>query len=183
MAIIDPAFLNRLSRRERQMLVVGGITVLAFGLWGLVGVFQWYQDRMTTLDRLVREKTEARATLVQLRQEYMGLKGEIAKLEKQISRQGSFSLLSVLESMAGKLGMRSNIAHMRPQPDTEIKGYREVGVEVKLQNVTLEQAVRMLCSIENAPHLVRVKRLRMKTRFADPQFLDTTFLAITYENM
>jgi general secretion pathway protein M len=175
-------FLNRLSRRERMILTVGGAVVLGFAVWGLYGTAAWYHDRMTTLDRLTQEKLQDRVALLKLKREYLGLKEQIGRVEARLTGdKGSFSLLSYLESLAGKLGLRNNIANMRPQPPSEVEGYREVGVEVTLQKVTLEQAVRILSSIESADHLIRIKQLRMKTKFADPQFIDTTFMAVTYE--
>ena len=176
------SFFTGLSRRERTLLLVGGVVLLGFALWGFINLTQWYLDRMQTLERLTRQKQDDRITLVRLRQDYLGLKDQIREVEDQIERdRGTFSLLSFLETLAGNQGVRSNIAYMRPQPSTEVDGYQEVGVEIKMQNVTEEQTVRLLSSIEDAPHWVRVKRLRMRTRFADPQFMDVTFLTTTYE--
>lgn len=175
-------FLNRLNRRERKILTAGVAVVLGFVLWGMYDLATGYHNRMDTMERQILEKQQDQITLLRLRQEYMGLKDHIGRMEERITSDGAgFSLLSFLESLAGKLGMRSNIANMRPQPPVEVEGYREVGVEVTLQNVTLEQAVRMLSSIETAQHLVRIKQLRMKRRYSDPQFIDTSFLAVTYE--
>jgi len=64
-----------------------------------------------------------------------------------------------------------------------VEGFREMGVEVKVQNVTLEQAVRFLSSIDDSPHLIRVKQLRMRTRFSDSRFMDATFLTVTYKEL
>ena len=179
---INTAFFNQLSRRERFMLLVGGIVLLGFGLWGLSNLSRGYSDKMDTLERLIQQKQEDRVTLVRLRHEYGKVKGKIQSLEERVSRdQGRFSLLSYLESLAQKQAMRSNITYMRPQPPSEVGGYREVGVEIKMENVTLEQVVRMFSSMETAPHLIRVKRVRLRTRFSDSRFMDTTFLATTYE--
>lgn len=182
MRIIDISFFERLSRRERLILLVGAIVLVGFGLWGLSNMFQGYWNRMQTFDRLIEKKQEDRIALVQLRHEHGQIKDEIRKLEDRITRdQGRFSLLSYLESLSNKLAMRSHITHMRPQPSSDVDKYREVGVEIKMENVTLDQIVRLLTAIETDSHLIRVKRLRLQTRFADPRLMNATFLATTYE--
>ena len=182
MRILDTSFWDRLSRRERLVLLVGAIVVLGFGLWGLSNLFQGYRDRIQTLDRLIEQKQEDRITLVRLRYEHSQLKQEIRKFEDRInSNQDDFSLLSYLESLSNKLAMRSHITHMRPQPSTDVGGYQEVGVEIKMENVTLDQIIRLLSSMETAPYLIRIKRLRLQTRFTDPRLMNATFLTTTYD--
>ena len=70
---------------------------------------------------------------------------------------------------------------MRPQPKLEVKGYEEVGVEIKIQGVTLGQTVKFLSAIEESKSLVNVKRVRLKTRYSEPQYMDAIILATTYE--
>jgi Tfp pilus assembly protein PilO len=176
------AFLTRLTRRERIVLGLGGVALLGFVLGGLASLAERYQERMKSLERLVQQKQQDRATLVRLREDYVGIRQQVRELEERIDRdRGSFSLLSFMETLADRQAVRSSITSMRPQPASELDDYRELGVEIKMENVTLEQVVRFLSSIETSPHLIRVKRMRMRTRFANPQFMDVTFLATTYE--
>lgn len=181
MRIPGLSLLSQLNKRERFILMIGGLIILGFGLWSLARLPLWYLDQMKTLERLIPQKQQERVTLSQLRQEYVGLKAQIGTLEDRIAEDRGFSLLSYLESLANTLAVRPNIAHMRPQPPTEIDRYREVGVEIKVDNITLEQVVQLLSSLETSPHLIKIKNLRLRTRFADPRFMDVTFLATTYE--
>lgn len=184
MGIMDASFLRRLSQRERMILLVGGGVLLLLGVWGLAQAADWYGMRMRAMERQIRDKEAAQASLARIQQDYNDLQSQLKEIEARIAKdKGSFSLLSFLESLAGNLGMRSSIAYMRPQPPTEVEGFRELGVEIKIQNITLEQAVRLLSSLEEAPHLIRVKQLQMRTRFADPRYLDATILAVTYEEI
>jgi len=70
---------------------------------------------------------------------------------------------------------------MRPLSPQVHAPYREVLVEVKVENVTLARIIPFLRAIETAPYALRIKRLAMKTRFADPSFMDVTFLVSSYE--
>jgi len=171
-----------ISPRERVYLIVGAATLLGLLIYGGYSVASSYFDRMNTLDRLIRQKQEARSTLNQIGVEYAQIKGQIGILDERIENdQGKFSLLSFLESLAGTAQVRSRIAYMRPQAVVPMDPYREISVEMKIENVTLDQAVRFLSAIEQAPHVIKIKNLHFRTRYANPQFLDVTFLVSTYE--
>jgi len=171
-----------ISSRERIYLILGGITLLGLFLYGVYSAAAAYGDRMNTLERLIQQKQEARSTLNEIGKEYVQIKGQIGILDDRIQKdQGQFSLLSFLESLAGTAEVRSRIAYMRPQAQVQVDQYRETSVEMKIENVTLDQAIRFLSSIEQAPHVIKIKNLHMRTRYANPQFLDVTFLVSTYE--
>ena len=171
-----------ITSRERLYLIIGGTALVGLLLYGVYSSAALYLDRMAGLDRLIRQKQEALTTLDQIRREYVQLKGQMGSLDERIQKdQGRFSLLSFLESLAGTADVRSRIAYMRPQTMAMVDQYRETSVEMKIENVTLDQAVRFLSSIEQAPHVLKIKNLHFRTRYANPQFLDVTFLVSTYE--
>ncbi|MBI3994954.1 MAG: type 4a pilus biogenesis protein PilO [Nitrospirae bacterium] len=173
---------DRITSRERLYLLAGGFAMLGLLLYGVYSAGATYLDRMKGLDRLIRQKQEAMTTLDQIRREYVRIKGRIGALDERIRKdQGQFSLLSFLESLAGTADVRSRIAYMRPQAAVPMDPYREISVEMKIENVTLDQAVRFLSSIEQAPHVLKIRNLHFRTRYANPQFLDVTFLVSTYE--
>ncbi|MBI3611236.1 MAG: type 4a pilus biogenesis protein PilO [Nitrospirae bacterium] len=173
---------DRITARERLYLMIGGVATGGILLYGILSTASWYGDRMRGLDRLIRQKEEALVTLDQVRKEYVRLKNQTGSLDERIRKdEGKFSLLSFLESLAGNADVRSKIAYMRPQSGVVVDRYRETSVEIKIENVTLDQAVKFLSSIEQAPHVLRVKNLHFRTRYANPQFLDVTFLVSTYE--
>ena len=51
----------------------------------------------------------------------------------------------------------------------------------KLESVTLPQIVAYLTALDRAPQRLRVKSLRLKTRYADPKLLDGSFVVSTYD--
>jgi Tfp pilus assembly protein PilO len=173
---------DRITPRERIYLIIAGVTVIGLLFYGIYSAAASYLDRVKGLDRMIRQKEEALATLGQFRQEYVKVKSQVGSLDERIRKdQGNFSLLSFLESLAGTTDVRSKIAYMRPQAAVPVDQYREVSVEMKIENVTLDQAVRFLSAIEQAPHVLKIKNLHFRTRFANQQYLDVTFLVSTYE--
>jgi len=173
---------DRITPRERIYLILGGVTLTGLLFYGIYSAAASYLDRVNGLDRLIRQKEEALTTLEQFRREYVQIKSQVGSLDERITKdQGNFSLLSFLESLAGTTDVRSKIAYMRPQAAVPVDQYREVSVEMKIENVTLDQAVRFLSAIEQAPHVLKIKNLHFRTRYANPQYLDVTFLVSTYE--
>jgi len=171
-----------ITSRERLYLIIGGVSLIAILLYGVFSAAASYLDRMKSLDRLIRQKQEALTTLDQIHREYVRIKRQVGSMDERIQKdQGQFSLLSFLESLAGTTDVRSRIAYMRPQAAVPMDPYREISVEMKIENVTLDQAVRFLSAIDQAPHVLKIKNLHFRTRYANPQFLDVNFLVSTYE--
>ena len=56
-------------------------------------------------------------------------------------------------------------------------------MEVKMEDIPLSGIVPYLAALENAPYYIRIKRLNVKTRYADPEKLDVTFVVSSYEKL
>ncbi len=171
------AFLSGLSTRERVAL--GGGVVIAATL--LVYMF-WLEpawERMATLTRLIPRKAEEIAAFEKEQAQYATLAVRIASLEGRI--KGGGAPFSFLEGHAEKNQLRRHIVFIRPLAPAEHPPYREVAAEVKMDGVRLGQIVPFLGAVERFPY--RIKRLSMKTRFADPSLLDVQFVVSSYEKM
>jgi len=170
------------ARREKIILLAGGAIVAGFLLYSLFQLPFAYLQRMETLDRLIVQKEDGLKQLAELKTQYQKLNDRVSRIETRIAqdREG-FSLLSYLEETATTVSIRSNIAYMRPQTMPQSGGYREMSVEVKVENAPLGQIVRFLTALEQSPHVLKIRRLHLKTRFADPNYLDAVFLLSTYE--
>ena len=173
---------ERLSRRERKYLMAAAALTAALLVYGIFSAASGYMSRMKSLDRLIAQKREAMAHLAQIREEHERLQKRVGDLNAQMQQdKGRFSLLSFLEAQSGAAGIRSQIAYMRPQAVVLAEPYRETSVEMKIDNLSLDQAVRFLSSIEQSPHVLRIKNLHFRTRYANPQYLDLNFLVSAYD--
>jgi len=169
------AFLSRLSTRERWVLGGGtgiGTALLVYLLW-----LSPTWERMTTLKRLIPRKTEEIAAFEKEQTQYAMLAARIGSLEDRI-KEGS-APFSFLEAHATEYHLRRHIVFIRPLAPKDHPPYREVAVEVKMDGVRLVQIVPFLSAVERFPY--RIKRLSMKTRFADPSLLDVHFVVSSYE--
>jgi len=174
-------FLLRLSGREKWMLGGGGIVALF-----LITYFMWIDPvliRMEKLEKLIPRKQQALQELLVLKEEYSEVAQKIEVIEKGLPAESAFSALAFLEDNAKRNRIRDKIAFIRPLSPQLKKPYREIPVEVKIQNVKLRQIIPFLIAIEKAPQGLRIKRLAMKTRFSDPDKMDLTFLVLSYEKV
>jgi general secretion pathway protein M len=170
----------QLARRERRR-VLGGALVLVVALGYLFGV-RPLLDRYDTLDRLIAQKEREYAEVVRLREEYRQAKTRLESIEARLGRAGQgFQLLSFLEGLAAKNGVRDRIAYMRPQPSTGAGRFREQAVELRLDGVTINQLVQLLTQIAEVPQGLRVKRLSVVTRYDNANRLDVVVQVAAYQ--
>ena len=73
---------------------------------------------------------------------------------------------------------------MEPQSSPADERYRETKVAVRLESVTLEQAVKLLHRIETHPNQVlSVKKLRLQNRSDQSQLLNLSFTVSSFETL
>lgn len=169
----------KLSGRERLVLIVGGVAtaLVLFFQFGLSPA----RARLKTLDRLVVQQERDVQEMKAVRETYLARKAVMEELNNSLSRRGKdFAILSFLEDLAIKAGVKSNIIYMKPALSTAGELYRESSVEMKLEGITLQQLLQYLYQIEHAPQLLRVRRLHIRPRFANPDILDITFQVSTF---
>jgi len=167
------------SDRERVVLGLGAVAVAIMLGYGLV--IDPLLARSARLDRLIVQRQADLERVTRLAEEYGEAAGRIAAVDRTIASPGTFSLLSFVEETAATQQMRNRLVSIRPQPTQSLPPYREVSAEVKIESVTLPQVVAYLTALDRAPQRIRVKSLRLKTRYADPTLLDGSFVVATYE--
>ena len=170
----------RLAFREK--VVLGSGTVLGAMILAYTLIMTPYMEKMRVLDRRISQKAVELKDMSALSQEYIEIKERMEQLKGKARRsKRGFSLFSHLESLAGRTRIKGNIASMKPQSTPLGGDYKETSVEVKLENITTKQLVDYLFRIENSEAFVRIKRLHLKKRTDNPQYLNAAFLVSTYE--
>lgn len=165
--------------RERRVLGVGALCVLALAAYAFV--VDPLIERSSRLDRRTAQRQDDLDRVTRLAAEHRSAAERVAGLDQRVSAPGAFPLLSFLEETASAQQMRNRLTSIRPQPPQTLAPYREITAEVKLESITLAQVVAYLDALDRAPQRVRVKLLRLKTRYADPKLLDGSLLVSTYE--
>jgi len=150
--------LRRLSRREKISVSIASI---------LVGIIVFVQfilfpvlDEKTRLERTVQTKTDALKEIQRLKADYQSLVKSAEQFKRQTAaRPEGFTLFAFLDKLAGDTGIKNNIAYMKPSSTTQKNmPYKISVVEMKLQDVTLEQLTRYLYGMETSPNMVTLRR-------------------------
>jgi general secretion pathway protein M len=169
----------KLGGREKMMVIAGGVVValMLFYRFGLSPAL----ERLRTLDRLVAVKEREVHEMKVLSETYLAQKRMMEDVNRTLSqRDQDFAIFSFLEDLANKIGIKTNIMYMKPALAAPGELFRESSVEMRLEGIALQQLTRYLYDIERAPQLLRVRRLHIKPRPANPDLLDVTFQVSTF---
>lgn len=174
-------FLDQRTPRERQMLAIMAGAVAVWLIYWIINVF--------LMNPLVRSQNnvEARQRVLQkimiLQSDYRRIESEVNKLERMIRSGQRGNVLSNLETMANQANIKDKIASMDPKSSPPNDLYKENVIEVRLKSVNLKQLVDYLYRIESSGQLLKIKRLRIKTRSDDAKLLDVNFRVSSFQTL
>lgn len=165
-----------LSVRERRMLslLVAGFCVAAIAL-GFLSARRAIVARESTL----AEKRAAMVKVDLLAAGYAQAEAARARIEARIKGQ-PVRLFSYLEDLGRKQGV--TIGDMQDRGNTGAgEGVQRTTVEVNFARIDLLKLTAFVNEVEKSPHLVKVEKLRLRTRNDDPNLLDATLTVSTYQ--
>lgn len=170
-----------ISRREQMFLVLGGCFVLVFLVFLLLiePVFQ----KREQLGSKITEKRQDLAEMKLMRRELQQLRSRSEEAEQRFSqRPEDFTLFSFMDRLAGETGIKDNISYMKPGSSRdESSGLKTVSVELKIEDVTLEQLTSYLYQIETSNSMVRIEKLSISRQGEEESLLSVVMQAKTYE--
>lgn len=169
----------KLERREKIVVGVGAAIASVIVLW--IGVYEPLMNKLAEMDRRIDVQTKRYEEMLRISQGFKVSRESIEATEKRLKRPAGFSILSFLENLAVRTEVKDRIAQMKPKQGATTKFYRENLVEIKMEKVSLATLVKYLREIEAAPELLRVKELRIKPRFDNPNLVDGVFSVSAYE--
>lgn len=167
---------NGLSARERRLL---GLVLLAVSLSAVVTVGMAMRRTIATRQQSVEEKQLAMQKVAILSASYREAEAARQRIESRI-KGPAVKLFSYLEELARKENVA--IGDMQDRgTDTVGPGITRAVVEVNFAQIDMRSLVDFLNSIEKSPHLVKVEKLRLRTRNDHPDMLDATLTVSTYQ--
>ncbi|MCK4534300.1 MAG: hypothetical protein KAT81_02145 [Syntrophobacterales bacterium] len=170
----------KLTKHERYYVSAGAVLVIFIIILQFV-LFPFLGEKRK-VKRSIHAKEQILKELTSLSSEYMALKENSVDIKKTLARRpGSFTLFSFLEKQAGRSGVKSNIKYMKPSISINRESYSKSSVEMKLENVTLEQLVEYLYLVESPENLVGIKRISIKQSRGSPEYLTVLMQLITYK--
>jgi general secretion pathway protein M len=160
--------IRRLSKREIWFLLGGGGVLLLLLAGASLPSLQTQAGYAQRIEQKQLEVEQARQVQQQLRQVAAGVRERQAKL----AQHETGSAFALVEATTLRLGCRDNLAAIRPQSPTSREGVRVEPLELRFENISLEQLTRLLEAFEGAEMLLNVRSLKVRRRFNDPAGLD-----------
>ncbi len=169
---------ERLSGREQGMVLfmVVAVAAMVFGLGGYF-VSRDLGARAKRIDAKLAKLEEIAA----LKQDYQARLAEQQRLASEVRGNAGTSILSYLESLSTRASVELRNASERPGEPTGSEQVREEAAEVTISNVSIDRLHEFLRQIEEGNRLVKVRRIKIKTRFDDAQKLDATVTVGTFK--
>ncbi len=154
---------QRLTARERRLVVIAGSALSAFVLFFVLISFSTSAAgyRRRTEEKLIKLKE-----VQTLAASYRDAEQNRQAMERQLTTN-KLSLNSYLEDKATAAGL--SIPVMNPKPDAAIADGKiiESAVEFTLTDITVNRMVDFLTAVERGPGVVKVKLLRVEPRTAN----------------
>jgi general secretion pathway protein M len=169
------------TKREKYAIWLAGGIILAIIISQVV--ISPLVNKRRQLDRQLAAQNRSLQEMQVLRAEY----GEIKKRSdaergKMAGRRQGFTLFSFLENLAGQVGLKDNIAYMKPSKTSlENSPYSMSVVETKLQGITMKQLTAYLYRIETSNNVVRVKGLSVSKTGKQAGTVDAVLMAETLD--
>lgn len=174
---ISAAF-DRLSAREQILVFVMILALLAmfFGFGGYL-----IQRDLARREVRIEAKIGKLREVAALRSDYRRRLAEQERLAAEVRRNAETRILSYLESLSQKAGIELANVRGRRGEATGSDLVTEDAAEVEIRNVSIDRLDAFLDAIEDGNRLVKVRRLKIRTRFDNPEMLDAQINVGTFK--
>lgn len=169
----------KLSLREKFIVFGGLALVLAAAFWAMV--YDPVTAKVSLLDKKLDYERKRYAQLSSMSKKMTSLNAALKVAEKRVDRGDNFSILSHLEVLANSQGLKAHVVQMKPKAGQNTRHFKESVVEIKMEKVTLPQMTGYLHEVENGREPLRIKDLRIKPRFDNPDLLDANVDIASYQ--
>ncbi|MBI1823201.1 MAG: type II secretion system protein M [Nitrospirae bacterium] len=171
---------SRLGRRERRILAGGAVFLILLVSWLLI--FSPILERMSWYDRQALQKEKDLIEFSPLKESYLKIRNHLDQIEHRIGpAKNEFSFPAYLENLAVQIRVKNRMTTLRPRATQSFDNLKSTEMEVKLEDLTLSQAVDFISKIEHSPEFLYIRNLHMRTRYGEPKNLDLTMTVSHYE--
>jgi general secretion pathway protein M len=156
--------LKKLNRREKYIIYTAGCLVglLIFVQFVVTPFFENRKQMQRSLQAKKVELEEMR----RLQAEHQALQEKLQLSKVRFSkREKGFTLFSFLDQLAGQAGIKDRISYMKPSKTVQKNSnYKISRVEMKLDDITLEQLTKYLYGVETSKNMVMVKKVSISKK-------------------
>ena len=173
--------LKTLNRREKYIIYGAGCLLALLIIIHLV-ITPFFENREQLQKTLQSKKVELEE-MQRLQAQYQLFKGKLQQSEVRYSkRDKGFTLFSFLDQLAGQAGIKDRISYMKPSKAVQKNStYILSRVEMKLDDITLQQLTTYLYGVETSKNMVLVKKLSISKKEKKQGLIDVILQVETVE--
>ena len=164
--------------QNKPLLTFAGGGVVFVLIYLLIFMFPTL-NRISFLKTAIPAKEQELKQMGELSGEYLSIKKEYAT--KDNLPVESESIFSLVERIAKSKGLSEKISSMKPVlSSVKENDSEEVGVEVRMKDLTLQNLVSYLYTLESPPYNLKIKEIQINSP-KDRLSLEVTFTASRWE--
>ena len=168
------AYLQKISPRERLLLgAAAGMAVLLLIGFTSLG----FSRSIASHEKAIDNKTKALKDIARLAASY----GERTRARQQLEQRlkAKVALFTFIDDVSKKKHIE--VGDMQDRGSTTgTDKITESTVELDLNKVTLDRLTEFLNALEHDPHLIKVKKIRLRGRIDDPDAVDVSLTVAAY---
>jgi general secretion pathway protein M len=163
-----------LRSREKAILLVGGIAaavILILSLFVVPSV-----TKVRSLSRSAAVAAKDLDEVRRLRPELEAMERDVRRKRGQINAQAnaSESPIARLTSAITEAGFPQSAVSLKSGGTRDGEFIREESFDLRVDNLTTLEALRLIGKLENGPLPVVIRSVRLKSRFDDDKYVDAT---------
>jgi Type II secretion system (T2SS), protein M len=175
-----PQMFARLSEREKRLVLITGTVAVVFISFILVSAVNSALDKRQK--RVTMRKDEI-AQLEVLRDRYRDAQEAEKKSSAQL-RANNQSLFTLVQKASTEVGLLVPDLQERRTPVKDSADLQEVSVDVNMKEISVDKLTTLLEKIEGkrSDGIVKVTKLKVKTRFDNPEMLEANLTVSTWRS-
>ncbi len=177
--LINKTGWKRLDKREQIM--VGGLIIFLLIMFIIYFIFTPLLSSRQRLQNSIAKKQIELQEIQQLEKEYHALQLHSGDIQERLKkRPANFTLFSFIEKQATVTGIKEKINYIKPSTVEGDGPLQESRVDMKLQQITLENLVNFLKSVESFTQVVSVSRISIQEHGKEEGYLNAVIQIITF---
>ncbi|MBW2479009.1 MAG: type II secretion system protein M [Deltaproteobacteria bacterium] len=176
-----PAILKNLNRRERYgvMLAAGVIVIFLIAVF----IIEPFLSRSANMKNSLQAKADILVEMQRMQSEYNSLTQQATMSISRFQRRPKgFTLYSFMDRLAGESGIKDRISYMKPSKTAQKNSpYKISRVEMKLDEITLEQLANYLYGVETSQNMVQIKKISISKKDGEQGLLTAVLQVETLE--
>lgn len=179
LALLEKSGWNQLAKREKIM--ISGLIIFLILVFIVFFIFSPLLNSRQRLQNSLEKKQIELQEVRSLAKEYKTLKIHSGGIEDRLAkRPKNFTLFSFIEKQATITGIKEQINYIKPSTVQSDGPLQESRVDMKLQQITLENLVTFLKRVESPAMVVSVSRISIQEHGRKKGYLNVVIQLSTF---